>query len=197
VGGGRQRQFDEQHALAAAIGVFWTNGYSGTSLSDLTGAMGINKPSLYAAFGNKEALFIRALNGYIDTYGSPHIAVLHATSGSLRKRVGAYLKSIARMLCDPSLPGGCLVAETTSESGGDCLPAGAAEAVARINQRTRSTLIDFFRQEACTDMPEGRDAAEVRADYLLALQFGLAVMARQGTKREALDQVIELAVGNF
>jgi AcrR family transcriptional regulator len=194
---GRQRQFDEQVALDAAIEVFWSNGYSGTSLSDLTEAMGINKPSLYAAFGNKEALFIRALNGYIDKYGSPHIEVLRTTSGSLRTRLGAYLKSIARMVCDPSLPGGCLIAETTSESGGDCLPAGAAHTVARINQRTRSVLIDFFRQEASAGNLDDMNAVEVLADYLLALQFGLAVMARDNAKRENLDKVIDLAVANF
>lgn len=144
--------------------------------------MGINKPSLYAAFGNKEALFIRALNGYINRYGSPHIEVLRRASGSLSARVGAYLKSmsIARMLRDPSLPGGCLVAETTRESGGDCLPAGAVQAVESINPRTRSVLIDFFLQEARADHPEDRHAAEIPADYLLALQFGLAVTARQG-----------------
>ena len=67
---GRQRQFDERVALDAAMEVFWSNGYSSTSLSDVTDAMGINKPSLYAAFGNKEALFLRALNRYIDKHGS-------------------------------------------------------------------------------------------------------------------------------
>src|SRR5687768_2471443 len=61
---GRPRAFDEQAALEAALGVFWRKGYEGASLSDLTEAMGINRPSLYAAFGNKEALFRRVLERY-------------------------------------------------------------------------------------------------------------------------------------
>lgn len=197
MGGGRQRQFDEQVALEAATHVFWSNGYPGTSLSDLTDAMGINKPSLYAAFGNKEALFIRALNHYIDKHGRPHLEALRTAQGSLRARLSAYLKSIARMVCDPSLPGGCLVAEITGEAGGECLPAGAVQAVAKINQQTRNTLIDFFRREVLAGNLGDTSSAEVRADYLLALQFGLAVMARDNTKREILDNVIDFALTTF
>ncbi len=197
MGSGRQRQFDERVALDAAMEVFWSNGYSSTSLSDLTDAMGINKPSLYAAFGNKEALFLRALNRYIDKHGSPHLEALRTAHGSLRARLSAYLRSIARMVCDPSLPGGCLVAEITCEAGGDCLPAGAVEAVSKINQRTRSTLVDFFRQEVLAGNLGDTSSAEVRADYLLALQFGLAVMARGNPKREILDNVIDFAVTTF
>jgi AcrR family transcriptional regulator len=195
--GGRQREFDEQVALDAAMAVFWSNGYSGTSLSDLTDAMGINKPSLYAAFGNKEALFIRALNHYVSKHGSPHIKELHTANRPLRSRLSAYLKSIARMVCDPSLPGGCFVAETTSEAGGNCLPTGASQVVAKINQLTRSTLVDFFRHEASAGNLADTSSAEVLADYLLTLQYGLAVMARNRAKLEILDNVIEFAVAEF
>ena len=197
MGAGRQREFDEQVAMDAAMEVFWANGYSGTSLSDLTNAMGINKPSLYAAFGNKEALFVRALDHYVSKHGSPHGHELHTPGKSLRSRLSAYLKSIARMVCDPALPGGCFVAETTSEAGGDCLPVGASEAVQKINEFTRSSFIDFFRHEASAGNLAGTHSAEALADYLLTLQYGLAVMARKRAKREALDAVIECAVTNF
>ncbi len=69
---GRKRTFDEEQALEAAMRVFWQKGYVGTSLSDLTAALGINKPSLYAAFGNKEQLFASALARYGSRYGLPH-----------------------------------------------------------------------------------------------------------------------------
>jgi AcrR family transcriptional regulator len=197
MGAGRQREFDEQVAMEAATAVFWANGYSGTSLSDLTDAMGINKPSLYAAFGNKEALFVRALDHYVSKHGSAHGRELHAPDKSLRSRLSAYLKSVARMVCDPTLPGGCFVAETTSEAGGDCLPAGASEAVAKINDLTLSSFIDFFRHEVSAGNLADTHSAEALADYLLTLQYGLAVMARKGAKREDLDAVIECAVANF
>ena len=196
MGAGRQREFDKQVALDAAMKVFWANGYSGTSLSDLTDVMGINKPSLYAAFGNKEALFISALDHYIGEHGAPHNEELHASDKSLRSRLRAYLKSIARMVCDPSLPGGCFVATTTSESGGDCLPANASQAIARINQHTHESLVDFFRREVSAGNLAKGTAPEDLAGYLLALQYGLGVMARNGTDLETLDRVIECAVSN-
>src|SRR3954467_15810159 len=61
---GRPREFDVDHALTAALRVFWSKGYEGASMTDLTDAMGITRPSLYAAFGNKEALFRKALDLY-------------------------------------------------------------------------------------------------------------------------------------
>ena len=194
---GRQREFDKQIALDAAMKVFWSNGYSGTSLSDLTRAMGINKPSLYAAFGNKEALFVSALNHYVSKHGSPHLDELHAPNQSFRSRLRAYLNSIAQMVCDPLLPGGCFVAASTSEAGGDCLPAGASQAVAQINQGTRHALVDFFRHEASVGNLTSGSSAEVLADYLLTLQYGLAVMARNKAKRKLLEGVIEHAVAKF
>ena len=194
---GRQREFDKQVALDAAMEVFWSNGYSGTSLSDLTNAMCINKPSLYAAYGNKEALCISALNQYVSKYGSPHLDELNVPNKSLCSRLSAYLKSIARMVSDPRLPGGCFVAATTNEAGGDYLPAGVSQAVSKINQLTRKTLIDFFRQEASDGTLAVTDSPEVLADYLLTLQYGLAVMARNRAKPKVLEDVIEYAVSKF
>lgn len=197
MGAGRQREFDEQVALDAAMRAFWCNGYGGTSLQQLTDAMGINKPSLYAAFGNKEALFVRALEHYVSKHGSPHLEKLHAPRRSLRSRLTAYLRSIVRMACDPSLPGGCLVAETTSEAGGDCLPAEASRTVEGINQQTRETFVEFFRHEASAGSLGNVESAEVLADYLLTIQYGLAVMARTNAKLESLEKVIEHAVSDF
>ncbi len=86
---GRQREFDEEIALEAAMSAFWANGFSGTSMADLTRAMGINKPSLYAAFGNKEALFVRALTHYLGKHGYPHAEKLQAKDRSLPERLPA------------------------------------------------------------------------------------------------------------
>ena len=197
MGAGRQREFDEQVALDAAMNVFWCNGYNGASLSDLTAAMRINKPSLYAAFGNKEALFISALQRYVSRHGSPHMKELTAPHKSLRARLTAYLRSVARMVSDPALPGGCFVAAATSEAGGDCLPAGIADAIGDVNRLTRESFVEFFRREAAAGEISGEASAVARADTLLMLQYGLAVMARKGAKRKALNDTIDIAVSAF
>ncbi len=116
---GRKRTFDKDRALETALKVFWRKGFVGTSVSDLTRSLGINKPSLYAAFGNKEQLFVSALTRYGRHYGLPHAShLLEPADAPLRQRLRAYLLSIARMVTDPDLPGGCLIAISSCDVGG-------------------------------------------------------------------------------
>lgn len=194
---GRRRTFNKDIALDKAIKVFWTNGYWGTSLRDLTDAMGIKKPSLYAAFGNKEELFISALERYVHKYGVPHLKQLYASDKSLNKRIQCYLKSIAEMLTDYSLPGGCFVALSTYEAGGGCLPFNARQAVTDINEVTKSAFVEFFTSEKTLGNVQDDNSPITMANYLLTLQFGLAVMARSGATLEDLDTVIKHAVSTF
>ena len=194
---GRQRQFSKEDALMKAMEVFWRKGYSGTSLSELTEAMGINKPSLYAAFGNKEKLFVSAIREYVRQYGAPHFDKLLDSEASLRERVQAYLRSIARMVSDSSLPGGCFVATSTCEAAGDCLPADAVQTVLSINTASTEAFVSFFRDEQSKGNLETTTSPEVLADYLLTLQFGLAVMARDRVEEERLEEVIRHAVGTI
>jgi len=194
---GRQRTFDKEDALKKAMDVFWLKGYSGTSLSDLTGAMSINKPSLYAAFGNKEALFVKALNQYVNDYGAPHFDKLLDTKSSLRDRLEAYLESIAEMLSDSTLPGGCFVATSTCESSSECLPDDAVQAIHNINEASIEAFVNFFREEQIKGYIVSTASPEMLADHLLTLQFGLAVMARSGAKRDRLKPVISNAVSSF
>src|SRR5881296_1680862 len=103
---GRPRAFDLEKALDLALRVFWEKGYEGTALSDLTEAMGINRPSLYAAFGNKEALFRKALDRYAD---GPAAYVRHALEEpSARAVVERVFRGTVELLTDPRNPGGCL-----------------------------------------------------------------------------------------
>lgn len=194
---GRKRTFDKEKALAEAVKVFWEKGYSGASLSDLTEAMQINKPSLYAAFGNKENVFIEAINHYRGQYGAPHFKQLISDDGDLKERVGRFLRSVASMVSDPKLPGGCLIANCTSETGNEELPEEAIRTVLRINGQSTKAFVEFFESEidkgnVKTDMP-----AEVLADYMMTLQFGLSAMARGGVQHERLFKVIEAVSGFF
>src|SRR5438876_3991712 len=106
---GRPRAFDPDTALERAMHVFWAKGYEGASLSDLTGAMRINRPSLYAAFGNKEHLFGKVLDRYVDgplAYFGKALAAPKA-----RDVVEQILFGAARMAGDPRLPAGCLMVQ--------------------------------------------------------------------------------------
>lgn len=197
MGAGRQREFDKDHALISAMELFWRDGYSGTSLSDLTTVMGINKPSLYAAFGNKEALFISALNQYALKYGATYIDQLHTPNTPLKTRIQNYLTSIVKMLTDPNLPGGCFITTSICETGGHCLPKDAMQAVTKINDATKNAFADFFANEEQQGNLTTNSSAEVLVNYLLTLQFGLAVMARNGANKNALYKVIEHSISIF
>src|SRR2546421_127594 len=103
---GRPREFDVDEALAAALRVFWTKGYEGASLTDLTEAMGITKPSLYAAFGNKESLFRKAL----DLYEREKLAyVAEALNAPTSREVAArLLRGALEMQTSEGEPKGCM-----------------------------------------------------------------------------------------
>src|ERR671918_521967 len=102
--GGRPREFDLDEALERAMEVFWRQGYEGTSLGELTAAMGINRPSLYAAFGNKEALFRKALDRYVDE----RMAFIRAAieEPTARRAVEALLRGYAASVTNPGTPPG-------------------------------------------------------------------------------------------
>jgi AcrR family transcriptional regulator len=195
---GRRRSFDEAQALETAMRVFWRRGYQGTSLSDLTAALGINKPSLYAAFGNKEQLFARALAHYGHHHGLPLVThLLEPADAPLRERVRAYLTAAARLLTDPALPGGCLVAQSSCEAGGGGLPDAALRSLAGVRGETRRVLAEVFaREQAAGRLAAGHDP-EALARYLMTLMMGMAAMARGGTDLAALAPVIDLAVEAF
>src|SRR5882724_2242913 len=106
---GRPRAFDIEKALDRAVDVFWRKGYEGTSLSDLTEAMGINRPSLYAAFGNKEDLFRKVLDRYSD---GPAAYVREALNEPTAKAVAERLmRGAAEVLTNPRNPSGCLIVQ--------------------------------------------------------------------------------------
>jgi len=187
---GRPRAFDVDQALAQALEVFWRKGYEGTSLSELTEAMGINRPSLYAAFGNKEALFRQALDLYERERAPAAAAALAETAG--RVAIERLLHVIIDSQTDPKTPPGCLVVQGALPSGAKSEPV-ADELVARRAATQGAILKRLQRAQADGELPEGATPADL-ARYLFTVIEGLAAQARDGASREQLRRVAALAL---
>ena len=173
-------------ALSAALAVFWSKGYEGTSLSDLTEAMGVTRPSLYAAFGNKEALFRKAL----DLYEREKLAFMgEALSAPTARGVAERVLTNALAMQTSSLgPRGCLSVISSVACGGEAASI-KAEVVARRASSEAALRRRFEQAQADGDLAEGIDpAALVR--YLMAVLQGMAVQAGSGVPRESLEQLV-------
>jgi AcrR family transcriptional regulator len=189
-GPGRPRGFDAEAALDRALAVFWQKGYEGASLTDLTEAMGINRPSLYAAFGNKEALFRKALGRYLAGPAATLAQTLE--QADTRQAITAYLEAAARLLTCPGHPSGCLVVQGALSCGeaGDVIRAELAG--------HRRSGLELLRQRLAT----GRAAGEVPADcdidalarYVATVHQGLSVQAASGATCEELLAVVGIAL---
>ena len=187
---GRPREFDVDQALDRALEVFWLKGYEGTSLPDLTGAMGINRPSLYAAFGNKEALFRRALDRYAE---GPAAYVREAVGEPTARAVARRLLGGAiDLLTDPRNPRGCLFVQGALACG-EAADSVRRELVARRLAGEVAVRQRFERALAEGDLPAGSDPADL-ARYVVTLIHGMAVQAAGGASREDLRRVVKLAL---
>ena len=187
---GRPRAFDIEKALDCALQVFWRKGYEGTSLSDLTKAMGINRPSLYAAFGNKEALFRKALDRYAE---GPAAYVYEALDEPTARAVAArLLRGAVDLLTDPRTPPGCLMVQGALASG-DAAESIRRELIARRAAAEAALRQRFERALADGDLPADAAPADLTR-YLVTVVYGMAVQAAGGASREALQRVVEMAL---
>ena len=191
---GRPREFDPDEALDKAMMVFWQQGFESASLTDLTEAMGISRPSLYAAFGNKEELFRRALERYVQTGpAAEHRAALaEATSRAVVERLLLYA---AKSLTDPCHPAGCMAVRGAFSCGEaeqsikDELSAIRCTGEAALTER-------FERAKAEGDLPATSNPAAL-ARYVAALLQGMSVQASGGATREQLLDVAEMALASW
>lgn len=184
---GRPREFCVDAALAAALRVFWSKGYEGASMADLTGAMGITKPSLYAAFGNKEALFNKALDLYEREKTDYMRKALDApTARGVAERL---MRGALDMYSCPENPGGCLGVITSVACGSEaeCI----RDAVLARSAAAKRALIDrLARAKAEGDLPAEVDP-EGLAMLLTAVNQGMAVQAGAGATRAELERLVE------
>lgn len=173
---GRPRSFDTDAALDRAIEVFWRRGFQGAGVSELTAAMGISPPSLYAAFGDKRGLFLRALQHYVARTGAAAQAALRQ-GGRPPASVRALLRNAVDLAYDGERGRGCLVACVAADAAGD-------------DEQIRTDLDGLLRvieqrlgEAAGSDAPPGR--------VLLAAMHALAVRARAGAPRCEVEQLAD------
>lgn len=188
---GRPRAFDRSFALARAMELFWAKGYDNTSMSDLTAAMGINSPSLYAAFSSKEALFREAVQLYGRTE-SPEIWQAITEAATARDAVAGFLHTTADAFTKPGKPAGCLVVlgalHASDANSGVCqaLKDLRAENVTTLRERLDLAV-------AAGELPSGLDSASVAAFYV-TVQQGMSIQARDGAGREMLHAIADGAM---
>jgi AcrR family transcriptional regulator len=187
---GRPREFDPDKALDQAMAVFWKKGYEGASLPDLTRAMGINRPSLYAAFGNKESLFRKAMDRYM---GGPAAHVAEALAAPTAREVAArLLHGGIDIVADGKGPGGCFMVQSALACG-DSAEALRKEVADRRAAGEAAVRARLERAHKEGDLPKEVDAATL-ARYLMAVTYGMAVLAAGGATRDDLTVVADMAL---
>lgn len=187
---GRPREFCVDEALAAALGVFWSKGYEGASLTDLTEAMGITRPSLYAAFGNKEALFCKAL----DLYEREKLDYVRAAmdAPTAREVAERLLRGGLENQTNSCGPRGCLRVISSVACGAEA-ESIRQEVLARGAFAKRALIDRMERAKAEGELPAEIDI-EGLTGFLLAILQGMAVQAGAGASRADLERVIDTSL---
>ncbi|WP_338638397.1 TetR/AcrR family transcriptional regulator [Burkholderia pyrrocinia] len=188
---GRPRSFDKEAALDRAMEVFWRLGYEGASMADLTAAMGIASPSLYAAFGSKEALFRQALEHYRATEGR-EIWDGVEQAGSAYDAMRNYLMDTARVFTRRSKPAGCLIVLSALH------PAERSDTVRQTLIAMRERTVEALRERLTQGVATGEIAAHANLDaiarYYVTVQQGMSIQARDGASRRDLEAVAQAAL---
>ncbi|MEU7143385.1 TetR/AcrR family transcriptional regulator [Nocardia sp. NPDC046473] len=188
---GRPRNFDRAIALEQAMELFWERGYRGTSLTDITAALGINRPSMYAAFGNKEALFREAVALYSEALRVPVESALRGgptTRAAIADTLHAYAEAFSR----PGTPLGCLVvlSATDGPAHDDPLREFLVELRGSLQAGILLRLQHAVRENEISDTVN----IEALAGYFGTVVFGMAIQARDGASHEALLTTADLAM---
>lgn len=188
---GRPRSFDRQAALERAMEVFWERGYQAASMTDLTEAMGINSPSLYAAFGSKEALYREAVEHFAETESDDILAPLR-NAPTAREAIEGYLVASARTFTRPGRPPGCMVVLSAVNA------VGVGDETGRILREMRAGSVTMIEERLQRAVDEGELPASLErhavASYYVTVQQGMSIQARDGASRTMLETIAQGAM---
>lgn len=188
---GRPREFDRDAALQAAMLLFWRKGFAAASMNDLCEAMEIRSPSLYAAFGSKEALYLEAIQHYVEVVG-PHVWGPLAKSGTARTGVRELLRAGAQTLPESTvMPAGCMA---MLAAVGDEWPSPLVETARSIRGSMLESLrLRISRAIDAGELPASTDVESLSRFYLSVMQ-GMAIQARDGATAAQLEIVADAAM---
>jgi AcrR family transcriptional regulator len=188
---GRPREFDTNCALDKAMVVFWRRGYRVTSLDDLTSIMKITKPSLYAAFGDKEHLFLMVLDRYAKSYGGRVVGMLE-TDSDVQRAIKAFLDAVIEQLSDPNLPTGCLRINSTLECRG--LSDAIDRKLIEYQGYFDSALYERLRRAQIEEQIPIQEDIQALARFFASVVNGMSVQARVNANSIMLQQIANTAM---
>lgn len=187
---GRPLSFDPEAALAPAMLLFWRHGYEATSLADLTRAMGVTPPSIYAAYGDKKGLFQAAVRRYLARTQTPIAVIAQAPTAEAAART--LIEGAAIAFTGAATPTGCMLASSAIAVSAEA--DDVREELATIRRKIEATLrhkiaVGIDNRE----LPADADPA-VLAAYVMTVIQGFSTLARDGTPRAMLHQIAQLAM---
>ena len=190
---GRPREFDEDRALGAIMEVFWANGFEGTSMQDLVGATGLKKGSLYAAFGDKRQMYLRALALYDRSWVENAVQSLTGV-GNPGGRIATFLRSGISLGDQSGGSRGCFICNAAVDQAPVDAATGAQ--VCASLRRLEQALCTAVSEHLSGDKPSGEkcESAVRHARHLMAAYYGLRVLARAGAQPAILEDAYHAAM---
>ena len=187
---GRPRSFDEEQAIDAAMRVFWEKSFGGTTMADLTGATGLNRSSIHAAFGSKEGLFLRAVDRY--QAGPMRYIPKALAETTLPRAIEALIRGIVNFLSTPGNPKGCLFIHGALACGtGD-------EPLTQHMTEWRKSIENLIKERIQQAQREGELSREVSATdyarYIGTIMIGIGIQAVNGAGKAELTRTADIAL---
>ena len=188
---GRPRSFDKDEALKKAMYVFWEKGYEGTSMADLIESIGMKAPSLYAAFGNKDAIFKEVVTHYLPIVTHGQLSILHNTAG-IYDAVEKTLNECVRLFTSKENPHTCLIMTAAINASPEHQE--HVESLRELRKEYKRNWIKRFERAEKEGQLKADLTPQQLAEYFVTVIQGMSLSAKDGAKKEDLAKTSEIAI---